>query len=62
MLKHWCENLLPRYKWFVRADDDTYLRTHMLERFLMGLDHEKVVSGPTTASELFSCICHVSDV
>ncbi|XP_069767552.1 chondroitin sulfate synthase 1 [Narcine bancroftii] len=41
MLKHMGERHLQRYEWFVRADDDTYIRGERLERFLRGLNSSR---------------------
>ena len=55
MLRHWCTHLLPHFQWFVRADDDTYLRVVNLERLLTGLDHTKVVSTCQEINIIFFC-------
>lgn len=41
MLKHWCSNLVDKYNWFVRADDDAYIKIDGLKKFLHNLDSEK---------------------
>uniref|UniRef100_UPI00398ED598 chondroitin sulfate synthase 1 n=1 Tax=Pristiophorus japonicus TaxID=55135 RepID=UPI00398ED598 len=38
MLKYMAERHLQHFEWFVRADDDTYIRGERLERFLRGLN------------------------
>ncbi|XP_032906423.1 chondroitin sulfate synthase 1 [Amblyraja radiata] len=38
MLKYMGERHLQHFEWFVRADDDTYIRGERLERFLRGLN------------------------
>lgn len=41
MLKHWCSNYVDKYNWFVRADDDAYIKIDSLKKFLHSLDSEK---------------------
>ncbi|XP_062921864.1 chondroitin sulfate synthase 1 isoform X2 [Mobula hypostoma] len=38
MLKYMAERHLQQFEWFVRADDDTYIRGEKLESFLRGLN------------------------
>ncbi|XP_051896267.1 chondroitin sulfate synthase 1 [Pristis pectinata] len=38
MLKYMAERHLQHFEWFVRADDDTYIRGERLESFLRGLN------------------------
>ncbi len=38
MLKYMYENYIDKYQWFMRADDDVYIRTDKLQRFLRSLD------------------------
>ncbi|XP_043194564.1 chondroitin sulfate synthase 1-like isoform X1 [Amphibalanus amphitrite] len=38
MLKHMYENYGDKYEWFMRADDDVYVRTDRLGRFLRGIN------------------------
>ncbi|XP_020372360.1 chondroitin sulfate synthase 1 [Rhincodon typus] len=38
MLKYMAERHLQAFEWFVRADDDTYIRGERLENFLRGLN------------------------
>ena len=35
------ENYLDKYEWFMRADDDAYIRTEKLMEFLRTLDSSK---------------------
>ncbi|XP_063233384.1 chondroitin sulfate synthase 1 [Bacillus rossius redtenbacheri] len=41
MLKHMWEHYGDRYEWFVRADDDVYVRPDRLERLLRSVDSRK---------------------
>lgn len=46
MLKYVYENFLQRYKWFIRADDDVYMRIDRLGSYLKRLDSsEDIVIG-----------------
>jgi len=38
MLKYMHDNFIDQYEWFMRADDDVYIRTEKLERFLRQLN------------------------
>lgn len=38
MLKYMHDNYLEKFNWFMRADDDVYVRVHQLEEFLSTLD------------------------
>lgn len=38
MLKYMHDNFIDQYEWFLRADDDVYIRTDKLERFLRQLN------------------------
>ena len=38
MLKYVYENFVDKYEWFIRADDDVYLRTDKLRAYLVRLD------------------------
>lgn len=38
MLKYMHDNFIDQYEWFLRADDDVYVRTDKLERFLRQLN------------------------
>ena len=38
MLKYMYDNYLDKFEWFVRADDDVYIRTEELVSFLMGIN------------------------
>lgn len=41
MLKHMHDNYIDRYEWFLRADDDVYVRTDRLEALLRSVDSRK---------------------
>ena len=46
MLRYMYENYLDKYEWFMRADDDVYIRTDKLMEFLRTLDSsEDMVVG-----------------
>jgi chondroitin sulfate synthase len=38
MLKYMYDNYIDEYQWFMRADDDVYVRTEKLQQFLQSLD------------------------
>ncbi|XP_037082858.1 chondroitin sulfate synthase 1-like [Pollicipes pollicipes] len=38
MLKHMYENYIDKYEWFMRADDDVYIRMDRLRKFLRGIN------------------------
>ena len=38
MLKYMHDNFIDQYEWFLRSDDDVYVRTDKLERFLRQLN------------------------
>lgn len=41
MLKHMYDNFIDDYDWFMRCDDDVYVRTDKLEKMLRGFDSSK---------------------
>ncbi|KAI8507345.1 Chondroitin sulfate synthase 1 [Branchiostoma belcheri] len=41
MLKHMHDHFLDEYEWFVRADDDVYIRGEKLEQFLRSVNSSK---------------------
>ncbi|KAJ8937488.1 hypothetical protein NQ314_011878 [Rhamnusium bicolor] len=41
MLKHMYDNYVDQYEWFLRADDDVYIRTDRLEELLRSVDSKK---------------------
>lgn len=41
MLKHIYDNFIDQYEWFIRADDDVYIRTDRLEHLLRSVDSRK---------------------
>lgn len=41
MLKYMYDNYLDQYEWFLRADDDVYIRTDRLEELLRSVDSKK---------------------
>ncbi|XP_039255797.2 chondroitin sulfate synthase 1-like [Styela clava] len=43
MLKHMCENHIDDYDWFIRADDDVYIRVEELKEFLGLIDSNKLI-------------------
>ncbi|XP_065883291.1 chondroitin sulfate synthase 1-like isoform X3 [Dysidea avara] len=43
MLKYMHDNYIDEYKWFLRADDDVYIRVPQLVQFLNTLDSSKMV-------------------
>ena len=55
MLKYMHDNFIDDYEWFMRCDDDVYIRTDKLEEFLRGLDSSEELfigqAGQGLASE-----------
>ncbi len=43
MLQHFHAHLLRRYKWFMKADNDLYVRVTRLEALLRSLDHRQPI-------------------
>lgn len=41
MLKYMHDNFIDQYEWFMRADDDLYVKTDKLEELLRGVDSRK---------------------
>ena len=41
MLKYMCDHLYDKYEWFMRADDDAFLKGDKLERFLRSINGSK---------------------
>lgn len=41
MLKYMYDNFIDKYEWFLRADDDVYIRTDRLEELLRSVDSRK---------------------
>ncbi|CAH0553195.1 unnamed protein product [Brassicogethes aeneus] len=41
MLKHMYDNYIDKYEWFLRGDDDVYMRTDRLEHLLRSVDSSK---------------------
>lgn len=41
MLKYMYDHFIDQYEWFVRADDDVYIRTDRLEELLRSVDSRK---------------------
>lgn len=41
MLYYMYEHYIDRFEWFARADDDVYINTHKLEKFLRSIDSTK---------------------
>ncbi|XP_050513631.1 chondroitin sulfate synthase 1 isoform X1 [Diabrotica virgifera virgifera] len=41
MLKYMYDNFIDKYEWFLRADDDVYIRTDRLEELLKSVDSKK---------------------
>lgn len=41
MLKYMHDHFIDRYEWFLRADDDVYIRNNKLEEMLRGVDSRK---------------------
>jgi chondroitin sulfate synthase len=41
MLKHMYDHYIDQYEWFLRADDDVYVRTDRLEELLRSVDSKK---------------------
>ncbi|KAJ8954954.1 hypothetical protein NQ318_000385 [Aromia moschata] len=41
MLKHMHDHYIDKYEWFLRADDDVYIRTEKLEELLRSVDSRK---------------------
>nr|XP_002131640.1 chondroitin sulfate synthase 1-like [Ciona intestinalis] len=43
MLQHICTHHINDFEWFVRADDDVYMRVELLKQFLTQIDAEKMI-------------------
>ena len=41
MLKYMCDHLYDKYEWFMRADDDAFLKGEKLEKFLRSINGSK---------------------
>lgn len=41
MLHYMYENYIDKFEWFMRADDDVYMRTDRMEKFLRSIDSSK---------------------
>ncbi|PIO68905.1 chondroitin N-acetylgalactosaminyltransferase, partial [Teladorsagia circumcincta] len=54
MVKWMAENYLDEFDWFLRADDDLYVRGSELEKFLRSLDSSRLLSP-----HLESCLQHL---
>jgi len=39
-----CKHHITNYEWFIRADDDVYIRVEKLRHFLTQVDGDKMVS------------------
>lgn len=52
MLQHIHDNFIDQYEWFLRADDDVYIRTDRLEHLLRSVDSRK----PWFIGKLKSCL------
>ena len=39
-----CSHHLDDFEWFIRADDDVYIRVEKLKKFLSQIDADKMVS------------------
>jgi chondroitin sulfate synthase len=42
MLHYMYEHYIDKFEWFARADDDVFVRTDKLEKFLRSVDSSKV--------------------
>lgn len=51
MLYYMYEHFIDRFEWFARADDDVYVNTHKLEKFLRSIDSSK----PQFIGKLWFC-------
>ena len=52
MLQYLCQNHINDYAWFVRADDDVYIKVDKLTKLLKSLDYTQKVLLP------FPCECY----
>nr|CAB3230901.1 chondroitin sulfate synthase 1-like [Phallusia mammillata] len=43
MLKHMCQHHVDNYEWFIRADDDVYIRVERLRQFLTQIDGDRMI-------------------
>lgn len=41
MLHYMYEHYIDKFEWFMRADDDVYMRTDRMEKFLRSIDSSK---------------------
>lgn len=41
MLHYMYEHFIDKFEWFARADDDVFIRTDKLEKFLRSIDSSK---------------------
>jgi chondroitin sulfate synthase len=41
MMKYIYDHYLNKFEWFMRVDDDVYIRTDNLERLLRSIDNRK---------------------
>ncbi len=41
MMKYIHDHYLNKFEWFMRVDDDVYIRTENLERLLRSIDNRK---------------------
>lgn len=41
MLHYMYEHFIDKFEWFARADDDVFVRTDKLEKFLRSIDSSK---------------------
>lgn len=41
MLHYMYEHFIDKFEWFARADDDVFMRTDKLEKFLRSIDSSK---------------------
>lgn len=42
MLHYMYEHFIDKFEWFARADDDVFMRTDKLEKFLRSIDSSKL--------------------
>lgn len=62
MLHYMYEHFIDKFEWFVRADDDVFIKTEKLEKFLRSIDSNKTqFIGELTGFLVSRCFLLISD-